>query len=144
MPEDGPAACHFVSVRLAGTRYLARTQEQLETALQFEDPEFMAVLATDSRDAVLGLALFGAVAGARRCSRLHALLGDDASLAALADGVAHLCAESGERLVVCELPHEPLFLPAIAALERSSFVEEGRVDDFVCDGVALRLLVWRP
>jgi hypothetical protein len=26
----------------------------------------------------------------------------------------------------------------------SGFREEGRVDDFVRDGVALRLLVWRP
>ena len=140
------ALCDFLHelAAAADTRYLARTQEQLEAAFQFDDPEFMAVLAIDSRDRVLGLALFGAVAGARRCRRLHALLGDDASLAALADGVAHLCAESGERLVVGELPDETLFLPALAALERSGFVEEGRVDDFVCDGVALRLMVWRP
>jgi hypothetical protein len=29
------------------------------------------------------------------------------------------------------------------ALEQGGFVEEGRVADFVSDGVALRLYVWR-
>jgi hypothetical protein len=62
----------------------------------------------------------------------------------LLDAVRETCVRSGERLVVCELPHDtPFDLTGIALVARG-FREEGRIDDFVRDGIALRLLVWRP
>jgi len=63
---------------------------------------------------------------------------------ALLDAVRETCVRSGERLVVCELPHDAPFDVAGVALLASGYREEGRIDDFVRDGVALRLLVWRP
>ena len=142
MPEDERAARTLVTGALAGSRYLARAVEQLDAALRFEDPEYLAVLAERGRD-VVALALFGTVAGARQCSKLHLLVGDADALEVLAGGIAQLCAESGERLLVCELPDDARFSALSDALAACGFSEEGRVADYVADGVALRLLVWR-
>jgi hypothetical protein len=145
MPEDADTARAFVRMQLAGTRYLARLEEQLESALQFEDPEYMALLATGGDDETLSaLALFGTVAGARQCVKLHALVGGDApALAGLMESIEQLCASSSERLVVCELPDDAPWSACAAALLASGYREEGRVPDYLRDGVALRLLVRR-
>lgn len=142
MPEHEPAARTLVAASLAGTRYLARTAEQLDAALRFEDPEYLAIVAEDD-DELVALALFGAVAGARGCTKLHALIGDDDALDGLADAVAQVCQDSGERLAVCELTDDPVFATARSALLDAGFREEGRVYDYVADGVALLILVWR-
>ena len=145
MPEDADAARAVVVARLAGTRYEARALEQLDVALTFEDPEYLALLAAEPAAGQLGGRVrFGAVAGAQRVTKLHALLGDDeGTCAALADAVRMVASESGERLVVAELPDDAAFRDAIAALRATDFHDEGRVDDFVADGVGLRFLVWR-
>ena len=144
MPEDAASVRALVERALAGTRYLVRTTEQLDAALAFEDPEFLAVLA-ERDDDIVALALFGAVAGARQCTRFHALVGADGdALDALATGVAQVCADAGERLVVAELPDDALFTAACSALRAAGFREDGRIDDYVADGVGLLLLVWRP
>lgn len=146
MPGDADAARALVVARFAGTRYETRVLEQLDVALSFEDPEYVALLASEpGSDHLVGLALFGAVAGAQRVTKLHALLGDDdGTCAALADAVRNVAADSGERMVVAELPDDAPFRRAIVALRESGYAEEGQVDDFVCDGVGLRFLVWRP
>jgi predicted GNAT superfamily acetyltransferase len=59
------------------------------------------------------------------------------------DAVHQASERSGERMIVCELPDDPPFTATAAALEASGYAEEGRVPDFVRDGVALRLLVQR-
>ena len=145
MPDDVGVARALVVARLGGTRYEARALEQLDVALTFEDPEYMALLAAEpgSRQ-VVGLAMFGAVAGAKQVTKIHALLGDDAATcSALADAVRTVASESGERMVVAEVPDDPAFHDPIAALTTSGFRAEGRVDDFVADGVGLHFLGWR-
>ena len=145
MPEDAGATRAVIAARLGGTRYEARALEQLDVALTFEDPEYMALLAGEPDSGRLtGLVMFGAVAGATRVTKLHALLGDDESTcAALASAVRTVASESGERMVVAELADDLVFDDVIAALRVSGYHEEGRVDDFVADGVGLRFLVWR-
>lgn len=145
MPDDAEAARAVIIARLGGTRYEARALEQLDAALTFEDPEYMALLAAaPASEQLVGLAMFGAVAGATRVTRLHALLGDDEGTCdALAGAVRMVAADSGERMVVAEVADDPTFRDTIAALRWSGFAEEGRVDDFVADGVGLRFLVWR-
>jgi hypothetical protein len=133
-----------VRLQLAGTRYLARAEEQLDAALQFEDPEYMALLALDDDDAPRALALFGTVAGARQCAKLHALVGaDEPALAVLAGSIAQLCDNSGERLIVCELADDAPWERCAAVLLANGYREEGRVPDYVRDGLPLRLLVRR-
>ena len=144
MPDDADAARAFVRLQLAGTRYRARLEEQLESALQFEDPEYMALLALDDDETLLALALFGTVAGARHCVKLHAIVGiEERAMTTLVAGIAHLCDHSGERLIVCELPDDVPWDRGAAVLLANGYREEGRVPDYLRDGVALRLLVRR-
>jgi hypothetical protein len=146
MPEDADAARAAVAGAFRGTPYLARMQETLDSALQFEDPEYLCLLALPSVDAApSGLVLFGTVLGARLATKVHAVVAADPRVQlALLDAVRETCRRSGERLVVCELPHDVPFDLVAVALIASGFREEGRIPDFVRDGVALRLLVWRP
>jgi hypothetical protein len=146
MPEDAGSAHEVLERAFRGTAYLARLREVLDDALRFEDPEYLCLLAESEREDVPeGLVLFGTILGARLATRVHAVVAPDPRVQlALLDAVRETCVRSGERLVVCELPHDtPFDLTGIALVARG-FREEGRIDDFVRDGIALRLLVWRP
>jgi hypothetical protein len=146
MPEDAGDARAAVVDQLRGTPYLARALEVLADALRFEDPEYLCLLAApDEDDALRGLVLFGTVLGARLATKVHAVIASDPRVhLALLDAVRETCVRSGERLVVCELPHDAPFDVTGVALIASGYREEGRIEDFVRDGVALRLFVWRP
>lgn len=142
--EDAGAARAFVSRELDGTRYEARMLELLERACSANDAENRGLVAEDERDATRAVALYGAIAGTRGAARLQAMIGSDPeALDALAGAVVRALVPSEARLVVCELPEEPLFVAAREALRAASFVEEGRLPDLVRDGVALQLLVRR-
>jgi hypothetical protein len=146
MPEDARTARATIVDSFRGTPYLARVLEVLDDALKFEDPEFLCLLAAPGEsDPPTGLVLFGAALGARLVTKVHAVVAPDPRVQlALLDAVREMCVRSGERLVVCELPHDAPFDVAGVALLASGFSEEGRIEDFVREGVALRLLVWRP
>ncbi|HEX2778291.1 MAG TPA: hypothetical protein VHM30_02260 [Gemmatimonadaceae bacterium] len=145
MPEDADAARAFVSAQLANDRYRVRALEVLDGALKFEDPEYMALLAFDDGGRRLcGLVLFGTVAGARSVVKVHGVIAVHLPAAvALLEAVARTSEHSGERMIVCEIPDDPALVVAAAALDATGFSEEGRVPDFIADGIALRLLV-RP
>ena len=146
MPEDADAARATLLDGFRGTPYLARALEVLDSALRFEDPEFLCLLGASAESGTIdGLVLFGTVLGARLATKVHSVVAPDPRVQlALLDAVRETCLRSGERLVVCELPHDTPFDLAAVALAASGYREEGRIDDFVRDGVALRLLVWRP
>jgi hypothetical protein len=146
MPGDARAARDTLVDHFRGTPYLPRMLEVLDSALRFEDPEFLCLLAADREsDPPNGLVLFGTVLGARLTTKVHAVVAVDPRVQlALLDAVRETCVRSGERLVICELPHDAPFDVAGVALVASGYLEEGRIDDFVRDGVALRLFVWRP
>jgi hypothetical protein len=146
MPEDARCAHEMLERAFRGTAYLARLREVLDDALRFDDPEYLCLLGESEREHGLeGLVLFGTILGARLATRVHAVAALDPRVQlALLDAVRETCVRSGERLVVCELPHDtPFDLTAIALVARG-YREEGRVEDLVRDGVALRLFVWRP
>lgn len=146
MPEDESAARELVGNIFRGTAYLDRMNEVLESALRFEDPEFLCLLAAADEVAPPdGLVLFGTILGARLATKVHAVVSRDPIVqVALVEAVRETCERSGERLVICELPNDSPFDVSAIALAARGFREEGRVDDLVRDGVALRLLVWRP
>jgi hypothetical protein len=145
MPDDAGAARALVSAQFAGTRYRARALELLQSALRFDDPEHMALLAfADGGTRLVGLVLFGTVTGARAVVKVHGIAARERDTAiALLDAVRQASEHSGERMIVAELPDDAPFALASEAFEASGFAEEGRVPDFVRDGVALRLFV-RP
>jgi hypothetical protein len=146
MPADEAAARALVGNVFRGSAYLERMNEVLESALRFEDPEFLCLLAApDEESPPDGLVLFGTILGARLATKVHAVVSPDPIVQlALVDAVRETCERSGERLVICELPNDPPFDVSAVALAARGFREEGRVEDLVRDGVALRLLVWRP
>jgi len=146
MPADAGAAQRVIADVFRGSPYLARVLEMLESALRFEDPEYLCLLAASGAEAAPdGLVLFGTILGARLATKVHAVVSLDPRVQlALVDAVRETCARSGERLVICELPHDRPFDVAAVALAARGFHEEGCVEDLVRDGVALRLLVWRP
>ena len=146
MPEDAGVARETIVDHFRGTPYLGRLLGVLGDALRFEDPEFLCLLAAPGEsDPPSGLVLFGTVLGARLVTKVHAVVSADPRIQlALLEAVRETCARSGERLVVCELPHDVPFDVTGVTLVASGFREEGRIDDFVRDGVALRLFVWRP
>jgi hypothetical protein len=146
MPVDAGTARALVGNVFRGTAYLERMNEVLESALKFEDPEFLCLLAAPDEDAPpIGLVLFGTILGAKLATKVHAVVSLDPIVQlALVDAVRETCERSGERLVISELPNDPPFDISAIALAARGFREEGRVEDLVRDGVALRLLVWRP
>jgi hypothetical protein len=146
MPEDAASARATIVEQLRGTPYLERAVELLDSALRFEDPEYLCLLAAPADDdAPNGLVLFGTVLGARLATKVHGVFASDPRVQlALLDAVRETCVRSRERLVVCELPHDAPFDVAGVALLASGYREEGRIEDFVREGVALRLFVWRP
>jgi hypothetical protein len=145
MPEDANAAHALLGEVFRGTPYLSRLEEVLASALQFDDPEFLCLLAAPAPESTPdGLVLFGTVVGARLVVKVHVVASLDARIMlALLDAVRETCERSGERLVVCEIPRDDPFDVAGVALVARGYREEGRIEDFVRDGVALRLMVWR-
>lgn len=145
MPEDASAARAVLGDVFRGTPYLGRLEEVLASALQFEDPEFLCLLAESDPDAAPnGLVLFGTVVGARLVVKVHVVASlDPRIMLALLDVVRETCERSGERLVVCEIPRDIPFDVAAVALMASGYREEGCIEDFVRDGIGLRLMVWR-
>ena len=143
MPDDAGAARALVSGQFAATPYAARALELLESALRFDDPEYMALLAfAGDGKSLVGLVLFGTVAGAHAVVKVHGVVARERDTAiALLNAVLKASEHSGERMIVSELPDDTPFTIASEALEASGFAEEGRVPDFVRDGVALRLFV---
>jgi hypothetical protein len=146
LPEDASAARNVLTNAFRGTPYLQRADEVLESALRFEDPEYLCLLAERSAGTeAIGLALFGTIVGARLAAKVHYLAADDARvMLALLGAVRETCVRSGERLIVCEIPRDTPFDVVAVALVASGYREEGRIEDFMRDGVALRIMVWRP
>jgi len=144
-PEDADAAHALVHDCFRGTPYLSRMHEVLNSALRFGDPEYLCMVGElENASALDGLAIFGSVVGAQRAAKVHVVAALDARVQlALLEAVRESCERSGERLVICELPRDTPFDTASVALAATGFHEEGRVEDFVRDGVALRLMVWR-
>ena len=145
VPEDAVNAHVVLADAFRGTRYLARVDEVLENALRFEDPEYLCLLGEMNGEKIVGLVLFGAVVGAKLAAKVHVVAAAEPRvMLALLGAVRETCERSGERLVVCEIPRDTPFDVAAVALVASGYREEGCIEDFVRDGIALRVMVWRP
>jgi ribosomal protein S18 acetylase RimI-like enzyme len=143
-PEDAGEARELVEAEIAGTPYGELPRWALDTALRDESDEALGYVAADG-DLVIGLALYGLVAGAQGAGRLilvavtagARLRGVGAQLvdAAVAD-----LGRRGARFAGVEFPADPVLRPGLTLLMRSGFREESRVADFFRDGVDLVFL----
>jgi ribosomal protein S18 acetylase RimI-like enzyme len=128
----------------ARTPYGASPRLALNRALEAESDESLALGACDG-PRLVGLVLYGMVAGSRGAAKLHAVAVTAAArlrgvAAHMIDAAADALVRRGARLVVAEAPDDPVMRPGLALLERSGFAVEGRVGDFYRDRVDLLLL----
>jgi ribosomal protein S18 acetylase RimI-like enzyme len=131
----------LVLAAVEGTPYAPRQLEMLDEALAGTGAECRALVAARDGELV-GVALFGEVAGTRGAAKVHLvavtagarLLGIGARLVDAA--VAELAA-AGARLAIAEVPDDPRVAAGRALLVGAGFREESRVADFYADGVAL-------
>ncbi len=128
-----------------GTRHERRALELLESAVSGSGEDRGLVFVDEQSDAVLGVALYGAVAGASHAIKVHLLTaGSPRTHDVLAEGLMNAMVSEQVRIVVAEVPDETAFGGMLSALRGVGFVEDGHVADWFAEGVGLRLLSARP
>jgi ribosomal protein S18 acetylase RimI-like enzyme len=143
-PDDHVPARVLLMGALGVTPYVDRAMEILQLAEREHDAEHRAlVIARDGT--VAALALFGVVAGTIGVSKLHAaVVAPNVSVAdvgqRLVTAVVEQTRRDGSRLLVAEMPDDPVMGRVRALLASAGFEEEARVPDFYRDGIALTLL----
>ena len=116
----------------------------LDSALMRVSDEYRAIVAREG-SAVVGVIVFGEVAGARGAGRIYLVAVDAAArrrgiARALVDAACQELAERRARFVMIELPAHARLTDVRRLVERAGFREEGRMDDYVRDGVPLLFL----
>ena len=139
--SDRGAVRALVDHDVAGTAYADVVGYFFRLALEGRRDESRAIVAT-RHGQVLGVALFGEVAGAVGTARMHFVavtasarlngVGSGLCDAAIADMAA-----AGARLVTAELPDERSLAGGRALLTHVGFVEVARITDYWRDGVDL-------
>lgn len=142
-PGDSEPVRALVMSALGVTPYLDRVIELLSAA-EHGDPETRA-LVIERDGTVASLALFGAVAGASDTWQLRmVLLADRVEPRevgrAMIDAVIDNVRRAGARLLVAELPADPVLGQSLSLLRANGFRQVGRLPDFYREGVALLFL----
>jgi ribosomal protein S18 acetylase RimI-like enzyme len=144
--EDHVAARVLLMGALGVTPYVDRAMEVLQLAERGagHDEEHRAlVIARDGT--VAALVLFGTVAGASGVLKLHVVVvapnvSADEVGERIVSAVVDEARTTGMRLIVAELPDDPVVGRMRALLGSNGFEEEARVADYFRDGIALMLL----
>jgi ribosomal protein S18 acetylase RimI-like enzyme len=142
LTADDAAAARVLLVHTLGvTPYVDRALELLDIAALGTDPESRAMV-IERDGTVAGLALYGAIAGAAGAVRLHlaimAQAVDPADIGTrLLAAIVHEARAADARLLLAELPDDPVMSTTVATLRACGFREEARVHDFYRDGIAL-------
>lgn len=116
----------------------------LDEALSSDRDEYRAVGAHDG-NSLIGFVVFGETAGAIGAGRLYCVAVDASArrrgiATALTEAACTDLRARGARFAMIELPGDPDLAPALALARRTGFHEEGRVSDYLRDGVGLLLL----
>ncbi len=141
---DRAAMRGLVEHDVAGTPYATVVAYFLRLASEGNESESRAIVA-DRGGEIVGFALFGEVAGAVRAGRMHFIsVTASARLHAIGVGLCEAAVadlvSTGARLIIAEVPDEPLLSPGRALLARCGFSETARVTDYYRDGVDLIIL----
>lgn len=142
--DDVESAREIALQAIQGVPFADGATETLRQALATTTAEARMMVA--ERDgAVVGVGVFGAIAGTVGTAKLH-LLGVEADTrrrgigAALLSAIAHALRGEGAHLLLAEIPDDPSLGAYRDLLRAAGFVEESRVPDFYRDGVALLFL----
>jgi ribosomal protein S18 acetylase RimI-like enzyme len=141
---DRAAMRGLIDHDVAGTPYATVVEYFLRLAADGNENESRAIVAERAGE-IVGLGLFGEVAGAIQTGRVHFVsVTASARLHAIGIGLCEAAvadlASAGARLIIAELPDEPLLSPGRALLARCGFSETARVADYFRDGVDLIIL----
>lgn len=142
--RDAPAARALAAAALVDAPSGDHFRGSLDRMLTSTTSEYRALIASEET-ALAGLIVFGETAGARGAGRIY-LIAVDAHArrrgiaTTLVDAACRDLTERGARFVIIELPDDHRLAGARLAAEHAGFREEGRVADYVSDGVSLLLL----
>ena len=143
--DDRAAMRALVEHDLAGTPYVTVAEYFLNLASDGDANESRAIVAERTGE-VVGFALFGEVAGAIGTGRVHFVsVTASARLHAIGVGLCEAAvadlASKGTRLIVAEIPDDPLLSPGRALFARCGFAEAARVANYYRDNTDLVVLL---
>lgn len=138
---DRSSVLALVDQEISRSRYAATLRGAVEAVFAHDDPDSRA-LVTFRAGKLVGIIIFGTVAGAEGAGRLQLIVTDPGSrrtgiASALVEAAVEELRRSAARFVVVELPDDPELAPAAALLEHRGFVVDARVRDFHRDGMDL-------
>ena len=142
--RDAPAARVLADAVLADALYGDHLRGTLDNVLTSASDEYLAIVAAEE-SALVGLIVFGETAGARGAGRIYLVAVNPHArrrgiATTLAEAACRDLTERGARFVMIELPDDAQRSGARLAAERAGFHEEGRVEDYLSDGVSLLFL----
>ena len=142
--SEAAAGRSLVLAVVGDTPYAVQPLSALDAALRGDAEESRALVAAEGTE-IVGLALFGEIAGTIGAGKLHlAAVAAAARLRGVARGLLNAAvvdlASRGCRFVLAEVPGDPILVPGLELLARAGFSEEARVADYYRDGVPLLLL----
>jgi ribosomal protein S18 acetylase RimI-like enzyme len=143
-PPDAAAARTLADATLGGAPFAAGMLAALDEAVTSHTDEYRAVGAHDG-SSLVGFVVFGEIAGAIGAGRIY-VVGVEAPArrhgiaTALVEAACSELRSRGSRFAVIELLEEPSLASGLALAHRTGFREEGRVSEYVRDGVGLLLL----
>ncbi len=138
---DRSSVLALVDQEIRRSAYPATLRGAIDAVLAHRDPDSQALVIFRAEELV-GIIIFGTVAGAEGAGRLQLVVTDPGSrrtgiASALVEAAVEVLRRSGARLVAVELPDDPELAPAAGLLERCGFAVDARVRDFHRDGVDL-------
>jgi ribosomal protein S18 acetylase RimI-like enzyme len=127
------------------TLYAAAPRFALARALAADAPAESKAIVAEIDGRVVGVAVFGLVAGAEGAGKMHGMA---VAPEAQRHGIARMLIEAftedlsrrGARFVLVEFPDAPELSGGRTLLQQAKFAEESRVRDYFRDGIALVFL----
>jgi ribosomal protein S18 acetylase RimI-like enzyme len=146
---DGSTCRMLFTAAFGNTLYADAPRGALRAALESagagrENPESSGLVAV-AGDRLVGVAIYGEVAGANGAGKMHGMaVAPDSQRHGIArmliEAFAAELARRGARFVLVEFPEAPELSIGRALLLQCKFVEEARLPDFFVDGIALSFL----
>jgi ribosomal protein S18 acetylase RimI-like enzyme len=127
------------------TLYASAPRFALARALAALSPSEASAIVAESDGRLVGVAVFGLVAGAEGAGKMHGMaVAPEAQRHGIARALIEAFVEDlqqrGARFVLVEFPDAPELAGGRTLLQHAKFVEESRIKDYFRDGIALVFL----
>ncbi len=137
--DDLAAALTLVEHEREKNRWIDRTAAFVRSAVAKPDGEYRALVAERDGE-IVGIAVYGMVAGTVGTGMIYSILvGPRSRRAGIGERLLfHIkgdLASAGARMIVAEIPGDPVVMRLRALLLTHGFVEESRIEDYYADGL---------